>query len=216
MPAPAARCAPNAHSLAARCELCGRESERWLLEGWLLEGWLREGWLLEGWLLEGWLLEGRVLEGRVLEGRLLEGRVLERRVLEGRLLERWVLERWVLERWVLERWVLERWLLERWLLEVGPAVVRRRVLAAEPGPLSLSLTRGYWCRLPSYRWGSSRTRGWWLVGWRRWRPCRRRYYGCFVRVALSPALALEWHWPSRRQPALWPGGRECRGHSVAG
>jgi hypothetical protein len=39
MPAPAARCAPNAqpHSLAARCE-----SERWLLEGWLLERWLLE------------------------------------------------------------------------------------------------------------------------------------------------------------------------------
>jgi len=157
--------------------------ERWVLERWVLERWVLERWVLERWVLERWVLE------------------------------RWLLERWLLERWVLERWVLERWLLERWLLEVGPAVVRRRVLAAELGPLSLSLTRGCWSRLPSYRWGSSRTRGWWPAGWL---PCRRQYQCCFLRVALSPALALEWHGPVARQPALWPGWRECRGHSVAG
>jgi len=179
-----------------------------VLEGWLLERWLLERWVLERWVLERWVLERWVLERWVLERWLLERWLLERWLLERWLLEGWLLERWVLERWVLERWVLERWLLERWLLERWPAVVRRRVLAAEPGALSLSLTRGCWRRLPSYRWGSSRTRGWWPAGWL---PCRRRRY-----QGLSPAFALEWHRPARRQPALWPGGRECGGHSVAG
>jgi len=94
----------------------------------------------------------------------------------------------LLGRSLLGRSLLGRWLLGRWLPEVEPVVVRRRVLAAEPGPSSSSLTRGCWRRLPSYRWGRSRTRGWWPAGWL---PCRRRYQGCFLRVALSPALALE-------------------------